>query len=215
MVDIGRVRTPAAPGTDGRVRIPAAPDTDGRARTPAALGTDGRARIPAAPQMDVVGAPGMCALPSRKPLDHRGTLWVDVSDAIYFITIAAAERGGTMLIDNADTIMNAARFYQDKAKWFLYLFLIMPDHIHMLVHVPPTSQLSDVIGHWKSYLATQKGIRFQVNFFDTRIRDAAHYAEKWNYICQNPVALGLVEAPRKWKYVIAFDPATGEEREHR
>ena len=92
---------------------------------------------------------------------------------------------------------------------------IMPDHIHMLVHVPPTSQLSDVIGHWKSYLATQKGIRFQVNFFDTRIRDTAHYAEKWNYICQNPVARGLVEAPREWKYVIAFDPATGEEREHR
>ena len=175
----------------------------------------GRARTPAAPQMDVVVAPGMCALPSRKPLDHRGPLWIDVSDAIYFITIAAAERGGTMLIDNADTIMNAARFYQDKAKWFLYLFLIMPDHIHMLVHVPPTSQLSDVIGHWKSYLATQKGIRFQVNFFDTRIRDAAHYAEKWNYICQNPVARELVEAPREWKYVIAFDPATGEEREHR
>ena len=174
----------------------------GRARTPAAPDTDGRARTPAAPQMDVVVAPGMCALPSRKPLDHRGPLWVDVSDAIYFITIAAAERGGTMLIDNADTIMNAARFYQDKAKWFLYLFLIMPDHIHMLVHVPPTSQLSDVIGHWKSYLATQKGIRFQVNFFDTRIRDAAHYAEKWNYICQNPVARGLVEAPREWKYVI-------------
>lgn len=167
------------------------------------------------PQMDVGGAPGVRALPSRKPLDHRGPLWVDVSDAIYFITIAAAERGGTMLIDNADTIMNAARFYQDKAKWFLYLFLIMPDHIHMLVHVPPTSQLSDVIGHWKSYLATQKGIRFQVNFFDTRIRDAVHYAEKWNYICQNPVARGLVEAPREWKYVIAFDPATGEEREHR
>ena len=176
----------------------------GRARTPAAPDTDGRARTPAAPQMDVVVAPGMCALPSRKPLDHRGPLWVDVSDAIYFITIAAAERGGTMLIDNADTIMNAARFYQDKAKWFLYLFLIMPDHIHMLVHVPPTSQLSDVIGHWKSYLATQKGIRFQVNFFDTRIRDAAHYAEKWNYICQNPVARGLVEAPREWKPGASF-----------
>ena len=92
---------------------------------------------------------------------------------------------------------------------------VCPDHIHMLVHVPPTSQLSDVIGHWKSYLATQKGIRFLANFFDTRIRDAVHYAEKWNYICQNPVARGLVEAPREWKYVIAFNPATGEEREHR
>ena len=159
--------------------------------------TAGRARTPAAPgTAAVVGAPGMCALPSRKPLDHRGPPSVDVSDAIYFITIAAAQRGGTIMVDNADVILDAARFYQKAAKWFLHLFLIMPDHIHMLVHVPPTSQLSCVIGHWKSYLTTQKGIRFQVNFFDTRIRDAAHYAEKWNYICRNPVARGLVETPR-------------------
>ena len=119
------------------------------------------------------------------------------------------------MVDNADVILDAARFYQNNAKWFLHLFLVMPDHIHMLVHVPPTSQLSSVIGHWKSYLTTQNGIRFQANFFDTRIRDDAHYAEKWNYICRNPVARGLVGTPSEWKHVIAFDPATGEEREHR
>ncbi len=153
--------------------------------------------------------------PIRKPMNHRGPLAVDVSGAVYFITIAAAERGSTVLTDNSAAILNAARFYQHAGKWMLYLFLIMPDHIHMLVHVPPDKTLADVVGHWKLYLTRKGGIRFQKNFFDTRIRDEEHFAEKWKYICRNPVARGLVDSPRKWPHVIAFDPETGVEREHR
>lgn len=153
--------------------------------------------------------------PERKKLDHRGPLSVRTTDAVYFITIAAAARGTAELAERADVILSAARFYQTMAKWFLYLFLVMPDHIHMLVHVPPERTLADVIGHWKSYLTTQYGIRFQANFFDTRIRDQAHFAEKWDYICKNPVAKGLVATPKEWPHSIAFDPATGQERKHR
>ena len=153
--------------------------------------------------------------PSRKILDHRGPVSVCTTDTVYFITIAAKERGTTVLIDNAEAILASARFYQRTMKWFLYLFLIMPDHIHMLVHIPPERTLADVIGHWKSFLATQHDIRFQVNFFDTRIRDQEHFAEKWNYICRNPVAKGLVKTAREWQHSIAFDQETGLERQHR
>ena len=153
--------------------------------------------------------------PERKKLDHRGPLSIRTTNAVYFITITAVERGTTELTDRANVILSAARFYQATAKWFLYLFLVMPDHIHMLVHVPPERTLADVIGHWKAYLTTQHGIRFQMNFFDTRIRDQEHFAEKWNYICKNPVAKGLVATPRDWPHSIAFDRFTGQERKHR
>jgi len=153
--------------------------------------------------------------PIRKCLDHRGPLSICTIDAVYFITIAAENRGTTTLVDKADAVLSAARFYQTAGKWFLYLFLIMPDHVHMLVHIPPTLTLADVIGHWKSYLTTQHGIRFQSNFFDTRIRDREHYAEKWNYICMNPVTRGLTSTAREWPHSIAFDPETGRERPHR
>ena len=180
---------------------------------------------------------GADAFASRKRLDHRGPLRIDVSDAVYFITIAAAERGGKALKAHADEILEAARHYQSIGKWFLYLLLVMPDHLHMLVHVssgrgvptrrdkevnfyngasrtpPPT--LSRTIGEFKGFLAKRYGIRFQANFFDTRIRDAAHYAEKWNYICRNPVAKGLVATAREWPYSVAYDPSTGMERSHR
>lgn len=153
--------------------------------------------------------------PTRKPMNHRGPFSVDVSEAVYFITIAAAERGSSVLTDKAATILDAARFYQSAGKWMLHLFLIMPDHIHMLVHVSPDMPLADVIGHWKVYLTTRYKIQFQKNFFDTRIRDEEHFAEKWKYICRNPVVRGLVDSPRKWPHVIAFDPESGVEREHR
>ena len=183
--------------------------------------------------------------PSRKRLDHRGPLSIGTTDAVYFITIAAAERGTTELSDKADAILSAARYYQSAGKWFLHLFLIMPDHIHMLVHVPtisvesgvpgghvlpsptvmvglgvpdapqPPRGLAKTIGDFKSFLSKKHGIGFQANFFDTRIRDQEHFAEKWNYICQNPVAKGLVPSAREWPHSIAFDPATGQERPHR
>jgi len=154
-------------------------------------------------------------LPIRKRLDHRGPLSIRTTDAIYFVTIAAERRGTTALVDRSDVILSAARFYQSTRKWFLHLFLIMPDHIHMLVHVPPALTLASVIGHWKSYLTTQHKIRFQANFFDTRIRDQEHFTEKWNYICRNPVTKGLTAIAREWPYSIAFDPSTGQERVHR
>ena len=127
--------------------------------------------------------------PARKKLDHRGPLSIRTTDAIYFVTIAAAERGTTELADRANVILSAARFYQTTAKWFLYLFIVMPDHIHMLVHVPQERTLADVVGHWKSYLTTQHGIRLQ--------------------------AKGLVATPREWPHSVAFDRSTGQERKHR
>ena len=154
-------------------------------------------------------------LPIRKPLNHRGPLSIDTTSAIYFITITAKDRGTSVLLDHANEILSAARFYQNAGKWFLHLFLIMPDHLHFLVHIPPVRSLADVIGHWKSFLTTQRRIHFQENFFDTRIRDAEHFAEKWRYICRNPVTRGLVSSPKDWPHVIAFDPQTGVERPHK
>ena len=160
--------------------------------------------------------------PTRKQLEHATPF--PAYDAFYFVTICAAERGTTMLSDNASVILDAVRHYQRIGKWFVTLFLIMPDHIHMLVHVAmaraaedvgPYLGLSTTIGDFKAYLSKAHHIGFQRNFFDTRIRDAAHYAEKWKYICLNPVARGLVSTPREWPHSLAFDRETGAERPHR
>ena len=179
------------------------------------------------------GALGDRPLPVRKRLDHRGPLSIDVTGAWYFITICAEGHrpwvGGdhraprdtnhspSLVLDEiANLILDEARFFHVHRKWFLALMLVMPDHLHCIVHGAPGGRpLPLVIGDFKRYLNGQFGICFQENFWDTRLRDEAHYAEKFRYICNNPVRKGLCSTAREWPHVIAFDRQSGEERMRR
>ena len=191
------------------------------------------------------GVRDVSGLPVRKRLDHRGPLSVDVSSAWYFITICAeghevwcvddgnGGRAARPLAVVVDGLLSTARLYQKIGKWRLALFLVMPDHIHLIVHIPvggegsrrpaecggqgsarPTT-LASVVSDFKHAVSRRFGICFQRDFFDTRLRDDAHYAEKFRYICSNPVRKGLCAIARDWPHVIAFSRETGEELEHR
>ena len=186
---------------------------------------------------------GHAALPVRKRLDHRGPLSIDVSAAWYFITICA-EGHRPWVVDNgraacphaaashqlnadvtfneiARMILAAAEWYHEHGKWRLALFLVMPDHLHFIVRLPVgadgggTPSLPGVMRHWKHYVSEHYGVLFQKDFWDTRLRDDAHLAEKFCYICNNPVRKGLCATARDWRYVIAFDRDTGVERNHK
>ena len=180
---------------------------------------------------------GTSAMPSRKRLNHRGPLSIDISSAWYFITICAEGhrpwvmqnpdgRAGAPRTPNpptfesiADMFLQHAREYHEMGKWRLSLFLVMPDHLHLIVHVPcgvrGAPALPLVIANWKHWLVANYGILFQENFWDTRLRDDAHYAEKFRYICNNPVRKGLCATARDWRHVIAFNRETGDELAHK
>lgn len=185
---------------------------------------------------DVYGVRGAPALPVRKRLNHRGPLSIDVMGSWYFITICAeghrpwimtkgrarAPSSVPTFDEIAEVILQHAREYHQMGKWVISLFLVMPDHLHCIVHVPNAGDdargaltLPRVIANWKHWLTAQYGIAFQENFWDTRLRDEAQYAEKFSYICNNPVRKGLCAAAREWRQVIAFDRESGAEREHR
>jgi len=78
----------------------------------------------------------------------------------------------------------------------------MPDHIHALLSFPKDMVMSQVIADWKRYQSRQRGIRWQNNFFDHRIRNTAEYLEKASYIRNNPVVKGLCETPEEWAWVL-------------
>ena len=122
--------------------------------------------------------------------------------------------------DIADVILREARENHIRGIWRLALFLVMPDHLHFIVHVPGDGRrgaptLPKLVANFKHLLAARYGLRFQRDFWDTRLRDEAHYAEKFRYVCNNPVRKGLCAAARNWRPVIAFDRESGVERGHR
>lgn len=86
-------------------------------------------------------------------------------------------------------------------------FVIMPDHVHLFVVLPPdgprleawVKALKSVLG--KSLL--QIGItkpHWQEGFFDHVLRSPESYSKKWEYVRHNPVRAGLVETSEDWPW---------------
>ena len=136
-------------------------------------------------------------------LHHKTPSWVE-EGSIFHIRIRCSPDNTVVLIqpDVAGALLESARFYMDKGRWFLHLFLVMPDHIHALVSFPKDKVMSRVVGDWKRYLARQQGICWQNNYFDHRIRNTEEYLEKAGYIRRNPVVKELCASPEEWPWVI-------------
>ena len=60
--------------------------------------------------------------------------------------------------------------------------------------------LQNTIIRWKAYVSRMFGIRFQRDFWDTRIRDAVHFTERCEYVQRNPVRKGLVSEAESWPW---------------
>ena len=86
-------------------------------------------------------------------------------------------------------------------------FVLMPDHIHLFVRCPEGMKL----GRWmhglkfaisKTVKNDNPGLRkvWQDGFFDHLLRNNESYAEKWRYVRENPVRMGLVENPEEWRF---------------
>jgi putative transposase len=136
----------------------------------------------------------------RKVLPHDPPLWINPSAEIYFITICAKHRGDALL-SSAPDILASARFQEEHQKWFLLLFLVMPDHIHALLRFPPEAVIRETIRGWKRWTNRQLGIAWQDGYFDHRLRRDESLKEKARYILQNPVRAGLVSAPEEWPHI--------------
>ena len=76
----------------------------------------------------------------------------------------------------------------------------MPDHLHLLA---AQAENAVTLGAWVKALKAvvgQRELRWQTGFFDHVLRSEESESEKWEYIRQNPVRAGLVQAPEDWPY---------------
>ena len=143
-------------------------------------------------------------------LFHKTPSWVE-EGAIFHIRIRCAPDNSVVLTDPtvAKALLNSVEFYFEKHRWFVPLFLLMPDHIHALLSFPKEEVMPNVIGDWKRYQSKQLAVRWQDNFFDHRIRSTEEYFEKAEYIRRNPVVKGLCESLEEWAWVVENNPRAG------
>jgi REP element-mobilizing transposase RayT len=136
-------------------------------------------------------------------LHHATPAWVE-SDAVFHVRIRVAP-GFTAPLTGpflAEFLLKTVLHYHTSRRWGCRLFLIMPDHVHMLAAFPDHEEMGKVIGDWKRYIAKHAGVLWQTNFFDHRIRQEAEFREKWDYILRNPVVKDLCPAQEAWPWVL-------------
>ena len=137
----------------------------------------------------------------RKHLDHQMPFWV-TENPDYFITICTEPRGRNQLClpEVGAKVLKAVENYHLRNRWYCYLVVLMPDHVHFLLSFPEIPSFARLIGEWKKYLAKECGITWQENFFDHRIRSEDSDKYKSDYVWENPVRAGLIERAEDWPY---------------
>ncbi len=66
-------------------------------------------------------------------------------------------------------------------------YVIMPNHVHMIVFVRDGNHISTVVRSWKTLITKHLGRPiWQREFYDHVIRDERDYQIRWRYIDRNP-----------------------------
>jgi putative transposase len=81
-------------------------------------------------------------------------------------------------------------------------YVIMPEHVHLLLSEPPEKTLSVILQAIKLSSArrlTEKPF-WQRRYYDFNVYTTRKITEKLGYMHRNPVARGLVDEPEEWKW---------------
>jgi putative transposase len=159
--------------------------------------------------------------PTRLPLQlermikerpHRLGL-IYVNQPLYFVTFATRDRKRLPSLHRAQLALEQyGRCATSKFNVALGRYVIMPDHVHLFVRGGRDFTLSSWIGGLKRAISVAVKSRrlWQAGFFDHILRSEESYAEKWNYVRDNPVRAGLVKDPDDWPYqgeIVVIDRA--------
>jgi hypothetical protein len=99
---------------------------------------------------------------------HRGKLYHKVpcgvpSGARFHIRIRQGPESPVKLTDAtlASKLIEAAKLYHDKGRWYAWLFVLMPDHLHAILSFSGQEAMSRVIGDWKKSQCVRWGVDWQ------------------------------------------------------
>jgi putative transposase len=107
---------------------------------------------------------------------------------------------------NAQLFLETLQHYRREGRYKLHAFVVMPDHIHLLV-TPQDLALERVMqlikGGFSRRLASKLPL-WQRGFTDHRIRDREDFLKHRAYIHDNPVRGRLCQRPEDYPYSSAF-----------
>ena len=143
---------------------------------------------------------------------------------VHFVTFSCFRR--LPLLESPrmrDLFVKELEKVRDAMRFRLIGYVVMPNHVHLLISEPPTGTPSTVLHKLK--LGFSRAIRkrgrvkraeqlrlavagpgeplpsfWQTRFYDFNVRSTGKLKEKLNYMHANPVIRGLVQHPKDWPW---------------
>jgi len=138
------------------------------------------------------------------------------SRQLHFLTFSCYKRRLNFNTAEPRQIFESAleRIRQDY-KLCVYGYVIMPEHVHLLVSEPERSILAQALKSLKQGVARRLALRaavpfWQARYYDFNVWSERKFMEKLRYIHRNPVNRGLVARPEDWPWSSYRHYLTGE-----
>jgi REP element-mobilizing transposase RayT len=133
---------------------------------------------------------------------------INLEGYAYFVTTNVYHR--QKIFSNpkiGDIVLSAIFFLRDKGYYRLYSFVIMPEHLHLIILPQNKRTVSQIMHRLKSYTAKKinnllgrSGKIWQDGFYERIIRSQDDLREKATYMENNPVRKNLVAEPEEYSY---------------
>lgn len=112
---------------------------------------------------------------------------------------------------NKDILLSSIYHLKDKNRFYLLGFVIMPDHIHLIILPNKNESISKIMQSIKGFVSwrinkengTKKRI-WQKSFYDYVLDSEKKLITKLTYIHRNPLKEGFVEKEDHYKYSSAY-----------
>ncbi len=126
----------------------------------------------------------------------------------YFVTTKCWQgRQIFQVPETAEILLRTLFDYRDQEAYSLHEFVLMPDHLHVLLTPSGATSLEKAMqlikggsSHRIHKERNHKMEIWQQGFYDWTIRDSADWHTKVEYIHMNPVRAKLVQHPENWPY---------------
>jgi putative transposase len=140
----------------------------------------------------------------------RGLRRFHESGQSHFVTFSCYHRQANF--SSPDTYGLFVQCLEDMRRRFgmcIYGYVVMPEHVHLLVNEPEGATLADAIHFLKLSFAKRLRSRkdakepssfWQKRYYDRNVRDAREFTIKLRYLHRNPVKRGLVNEPGEWAW---------------
>jgi putative transposase len=134
------------------------------------------------------------------------------AERMFFVTtkttmarrLLQSERNAMLLVDVLRSNVAAGKFQ-------LHDFVIMPDHVHLLMTLPVDITVEKAMqfikGGFSYRLKREFGFQGEVwqrGFSEIRVKDGLSFLQHRAYIVQNPIKAGLVDRAEQWPYCYSY-----------